>query len=624
MTLKSKKIYKKNKKIVKHKKTLKNKTQLKKNKNLKPKTLKHKKSLKVGANWGCSKCTFNNPEMNSRCRMCSFQKPKQPNQPVSFAVTLSIEPMNLGLFQYNGNSCWLDSGLFALFITRNNVIHNALFINPLLPLENIMCRAIEVVGDKRGNNERQLFARKEIRKEMILLHKHMFTLPGKRIILKDGLRKLLGSLNLSNLNWGGTSQANSEEFIGIILSLFPVKKEERISIIIRSGYAYDKKDLLLNHEQLLKKQTEINKTCTSLLRQSVNRSLIELDFKYTNVYTEDKIGIMMIIPRYLIDHSNDNFVTPEKPNVFLSELLFGKHIIPESRGNVGEMKVIIEEVDFNCKFKFTSIEKKVKCPGGILLVHLYRIKVPVDIEEESEREMDIDILTTIIIPEFTIYPEGTEQSALYLTAVIVFIGGHYTCYFRYGIEFFLFNDLSSTIEPIGTYLDLINHTKVVTNGVFFIYKASSNIEEDTIIKQNYSIPMRISNPPSDSGGGGGGSAKPTGSRSTTPSILRSGLGTPKQRLTLLKMAKEINIPNYEKMNNETLRKKIDERLTLLDIAKQLNIPNYEKMNNETLRIRIEKRLTLLEQTKGLEKQDAMTNKLLMEYVEEAKKYNLLN
>ena len=59
MTKKSKKLYKKNKKPFK-----------------KNKSLKYKKSLKGGSLWSCEKCTFNNPEMNSRCRMCSFQKPK--------------------------------------------------------------------------------------------------------------------------------------------------------------------------------------------------------------------------------------------------------------------------------------------------------------------------------------------------------------------------------------------------------------------------------------------------------------------------------------------------------------------------------------------------------------------
>jgi len=90
------------------------------------------------------------------------------------------------------------------------------------------------------------------------------------------------------------------------------------------------------------------------------------------------------------------------------------------------------------------------------------------------------------------------------------------------------------------------------------------------------------------------------------------------------MKKEINIPNCDKMNNETLRKKIDERLTLLNMAKEINIPNYDKINNITLRSRIDKRLTLLEKTKGLENREAMTNEQLMEYVKEAKKYNLLN
>ena len=71
MTLKSKMT----KKSLKPK-TLKNKKPLKKNKTLKPKILKHKKSLKVGAKWGCSKCTLKNPEMNSRCRMCFNPKSK--------------------------------------------------------------------------------------------------------------------------------------------------------------------------------------------------------------------------------------------------------------------------------------------------------------------------------------------------------------------------------------------------------------------------------------------------------------------------------------------------------------------------------------------------------------------
>jgi len=611
-TLKNKKPLKKNK-ILKPK-TLKNKKPLKKNKTLKPKILKHKKSLKVGAKWGCSKCTLKNPEMNSRCRMCFNPKSKSSGgkkktkkkstilegkhpyvftieyglsliarnyKPVpldrTFNIYLSHNKLNLGLFQYRDNSCWLDSGLFALFITRNITIYNALFVNPLLPLlrrgtneVEMICSALEIVGDEQGNRLRQITARGAIRDEMSFLHNHIFTQRERGIILKEGLRKLLGSLGLSNLDWGGIRQANSEEFIGKLLELFPVKEEEKISVIIRKGYALKKEDLLLPHEKLIENQRNLYEQCKILIRQSVARDKIKTYFKYVhNDMTEDKQGILMIIPQDIIKHSTDNFVTP-----YLSDLLFGKQILPAANGDIVKHSDGNFEGGVNCEFKFNSYEKIVKCPGGILLVHLYRI-VPVYIEGESERDMQINILRTIIIPEFTIYPEGTEKSALYLTAVIVFISGHYTCYFRHGIEFFLFNDLSSTIKPIGKYSDLINHTEVKTNGVFFIYKAPSNSDEERIIKQNYSGSIRISNPPSDSGGGGG-SAKPS------------------RKLTLLDMAKQLNIPNCDKMNNETLRKKIDERLTLL------------------------------EQTKGLENQEAMTNEQLMEYVKEAKKYNLLN
>ena len=639
MTLKSKKLYKKNKKLFKKNKSLKYK---------KNKSLKYKKSLKGGADWGCSKCTFNNPEMNSKCQTCSNPKSKSSggtktkkkrtisegeppyvftienglrliarnSKPVpldrTFNISLHGNKLNLGLFQIRDNSCWLDSGLFALFITRNITIYNALFVNPLLPLlrrgtneVEMICSALKNDGDEEGNRLRQITARGAIRDEMALLHRHIFYQKERRIILKEGLRKLLGSLGLSNLDWGGIQQANSEEFIGKLFDLFPVKEEEKISVIIRKGYALKKKDLLLPHEELIENQRNLYEKCKILIRQSVARDKIKTDFKYVhNDMTEDKLGILMIIPQDIIKHSTDNFVTRRKPYAYLSDLLFGKQILPAANGDIVEHRDENFEGCIKCEFKFNSYEKIVKCPSGILLVHLYRI-VPVYIEGESERDMQINILRTIIIPEFTIYPEGTEKSALYLTAVIVFISGHYTCYFRHGIEFFLFNDLSSTIKPIGKYSDLINHTEVKTNGVFFIYKAPSNSDEERIIKQNYSGSIRISNPPSDSGGGGG-SAKPS------------------RKLTLLDMAKQLNIPNCDKMNNETLRKKIDERLTLLNMAKEINIPNYEKNNNETLRRRIDKRLTLLEQTKGLENREAMTNEQLMEYVKDAKKYNLLN
>ena len=624
MTLKSKKLYKKNKKLFK-----------------KNKSLKYKKSLKGGADWGCSKCTFNNPEMNSKCQTCSNPKSKSSggtktkkkrtisegeppyvftienglrliarnSKPVpldrTFNISLHGNKLNLGLFQIRDNSCWLDSGLFALFITRNITIYNALFVNPLLPLlrrgtneVEMICSALKNDGDEEGNRLRQITARGAIRDEMALLHRHIFYQKERRIILKEGLRKLLGSLGLSNLDWGGIQQANSEEFIGKLFDLFPVKEEEKISVIIRKGYALKKKDLLLPHEELIENQRNLYEKCKILIRQSVARDKIKTDFKYVhNDMTEDKLGILMIIPQDIIKHSTDNFVTRRKPYAYLSDLLFGKQILPAANGDIVEHRDENFEGCIKCEFKFNSYEKIVKCPSGILLVHLYRIP----------ETMHGNMLTTPIIPDFAIYPEGTEESALYLTAAIVKTGsargGHYTCFFREGDDFFLFDDCSSTIEYIGKYPDLLRKN-VVTNGVFFIYKAPSNINEKRLIKQNYS---GISNPPSDSGGGGGG-----------------GSAKPSKKLTLLEMAKEINIPNCDKMNNETLRKKIDERLTLLNMAKEINIPNYEKNNNETLRRRIDKRLTLLEQTKGLENREAMTNEQLMEYVKDAKKYNLLN
>ena len=726
MTLKS---LKKNKKI--KPKTLKYKKSLKKNKKIKPKTLKYKKSLRGGALWSCARCTFNNPEMNSSCGTCFNPKSKSSggkkktkkkrtileseppyvftiengviliarnSKPVpldrTFNISLPGNKLNLGLFQIKDNSCWLDSGLFALFITRNKTIFNALFKNPLLPLlrrgrneVEMICSALEIEGDEQGNRLRQITARGAIRDEMALLHRHIFSQRERRIILKEGLRKLLGSLGLSNLDWGGIQQANSEEFIGKLLDLFPVKEEEKINVIIRKGYALKKEDLLLSHRELIENQSNLYEQCKILISKSVERYKIKTGFKYVhNDMTENKLGILMIIPRDIIKYSTDNFVTPRKP--YLSDLLFGKQILPAANGDIVEHRDENFEGGIKCEFKFNSYEKIVKCPGGILLVHLYRIP----------ETMPGNMLTTPIIPDFTIYPEGTEESGLYLTAAIVKTGsargGHYTCFFREGDDFFLFDDCSPTIEYIGKYHKLlrknIGTNNVETNGVFFIYKAPSNSDEERLIKQNYSV---FSNPPSDSGGGSAkptgsrtttpstlrsgsakptgsrtttpstlrsgsakptgsrtttpstlrsgsakhtgsrtttpstlrsGSAKPTGSRTTTPSTLRSSSVKPSQKLTLLDMAKEINIPNYEKNNNETLRSRIKKRVTLLELAKEINIPNYDKMNNEILRSRIDKRLTLLEKTKGLENQEAMTNKKLMEYVKEAKKYNLLN
>ena len=91
---------------------------------------------------------------------------------INLIETLNKKKDQLGLLQYDGeNSCFIDSAIFGLLITRSETINNSLLTGPLLPIVNkkdkrtfnLLCKRCGIPGDRWQEILLQDTARNSIR-----------------------------------------------------------------------------------------------------------------------------------------------------------------------------------------------------------------------------------------------------------------------------------------------------------------------------------------------------------------------------------------------------------------------------------------------------------------------------
>jgi len=88
----------------------------------------------------------------------------------------------------------------------------------------------------------------------------------------------------------------------------------------------------------------------------------------------------------------------------------------------------------------------------------------------------VSFVSTSIIPDQNIYLPPVSVPfvrRLTLTAIVCWESGHYVCYFKLGLVWFLYNDTdeSSRIKTIGGYIDMLKQKKwsIMSNGVLYFY-----------------------------------------------------------------------------------------------------------------------------------------------------------
>lgn len=478
--------------------------------------------------WICPQCTLENEQHVKKCIMCEEPKPGKVAQPgieaegppvfflENFAIQLrdgrqfevkaraldtyqQIEPFNLGLLQIDGNSCWCDSALFALLLAESSVIHDALFVNEIIPYEGrppIRFRGIDNLKDERGNAlseekqiEYQLLARKSIRRLLIDIQYHIFFKPRQILNVKDPFRVFLGSIGLTNANfdWGKQLQCNSEEFIMKLFDLLPIRQDQHLIGIKIEGHSLVNESIdRIAHNELFQRQID------NLQRLIKSKTPVISDFRYImkNITGRSCQGVIFSVPLDMILYSGHNSRRFGQSEIYLSDLIFKRNIIPYK---ADELFTDTESVDtglIKVNAKFQSFQRIIKCPSGIFMIKIPRHSIDPSVDESNQFPVYPD---KVIIPNFNSFfrPQNAPPAScnpnlfdrryldipdnpLNLTCIITRSGGakygHYTTYFKHGDIFYLFNDNPGTITQIGDYNELIKQQNVITNGLFFIYK----------------------------------------------------------------------------------------------------------------------------------------------------------
>ena len=220
-----------------------------------------------------------------------------------------------------------------MFSVRSPVIHRALLVEPVIGIPQINhppIRGVEVVNIVADTRRRILLARQALRAHLIGIQNHIFNPPNprNRLSIRNPFRQFLGSLQLTNWNWGGGDQCNSEEFIRKLLDLLPVREEEKLVIFKRQGYAATDQELTLPHTDLEARQVQMYGAVNMQLQENHN-TVFSDTFKYGQKDISRNSGgsIVMTITRHMLIHAQENvrrFGRRESGISLLSELLFEK------------------------------------------------------------------------------------------------------------------------------------------------------------------------------------------------------------------------------------------------------------------------------------------------------------
>lgn len=374
---------------------------------------------------------------------------------INLRDTLNKKTDQLGLLEYDGqNSCFIDSAIFGLLITRSETINNSLLTGPLLPIVNkedtfnLLCKRCKIQGDIETEKLLQDTARQSIRYLLKQIYTHIFCQSKVRKSLNEfNFRERFQSLKLTlDFNFNNASQGESAEVIMLLLELFPIENGNKIIVSKEKLYSKEKTDLNLSIKEF-KAKLEKDRKPGKKIKKYKSISLPVYNLKYDSNIKETHELTYDIYPTTIANHSRD--FKSEDTAIYLNDLLFGKNISDEGRSDMlletDENEDAANYVDYDWK----SEKAEITCNGDVLIVQLRR--------DSMIRNGGIFVDTPVILDQRI---EDSGGNNLFLSTIIVKSGGarggHYKCFFRTGEIFYLFNDTESTIKHIGNYEELMN------------------------------------------------------------------------------------------------------------------------------------------------------------------------
>lgn len=317
---------------------------------------------------------------------------------------------NIRGLKWKGNSCYLDSTLVALFATPSQFTDNILTMNLA---ENHITPSQRGLYPCGTTYVEDLKNRQMVQNQLNLIAQSIRG-SGNIVEYCFNLRETLKQCPDPE-NYYDTAMKDSGEFLGYILSLFPV------NTAVKKRVTYATNDMSFNPPlRSLIKTSDITDRNSSIIQQIDSFTLLSLKEKSSGL-------------RNFIKQREDTY-----PQELSTENLF----FPNN-DKIGYIRRITDETLESAPYIVFSLKR----------VNIYT-----------------DFIQAQIIPE----PRITLPSGeFFLSAIVIFEGLHYTCTFVCDDTWYYYNDMNSRnygIEKIGTYNQMLKiNPNPTTNGTQYYY-----------------------------------------------------------------------------------------------------------------------------------------------------------
>lgn len=330
----------------------------------------------------------------------------------------SGELENIGRFRYRLNSCWIDSTLFGLFSLGNTQVIDTLFVNPLAINEDF-----RALSRNLSDEHRMVFLR---------IFRHRLIYAHNAIMVGGGVDEFLDSFKIRSAfnyiqrlrEFSTSGQNEVARLIGSIFTLFSPRMQhclEYREIEVRKYHRDRPVDLRI-----------------------IPFNGQRIRYGRRSEHTHNVQEPIFNIPNYRLREGQR-----------LSELLFGRNLQNE----------IFDDVVDGVRYitRFTETQFQINCLSNYLIVEFSRFGTSMTTRQ-----------TTRIIPDQFITCSNGKRLELHVIimrdADRASSGAHFTCYFKYGEVYALFNDMGASITRVGTYDRLIQQSDALTRSIIYIYQ----------------------------------------------------------------------------------------------------------------------------------------------------------
>jgi hypothetical protein len=305
---------------------------------------------------------------------------------------------NIRGLKWVGDSCYLDSTLLALFANPTPFTTNMLTVD--LDSSLSMDGTFLLCGKTR---EEDLRNRKMIQRELRKIVAYIRGESEVRDYCTD-LRQLFRFCPDVE-NYYDTGMKDSGEFLGYLLSLFPLQHAtKRVT-------TYGTNDL----------DTEVEP-----------EPGVDFDFEYRNTEVDNKASVIVSVDPVKLEQ------------------------LSESTTYASDLVVSVEDSEFDSENLFRPREEEAYRRRISITEILDTPMIVVSLRRLISQEDESVIETTVIPDEIIELENGKEFS---LSAIVLYQNAHYTCMLKCGGKWYYYNDMTreGQVKYIGTYRDMLDY-----------------------------------------------------------------------------------------------------------------------------------------------------------------------